>query len=58
MADIRTIWKGTSADWAISGPSLAADDGLETAVVISLFTDRLAVAGDANVAPTSRPGAG
>lgn len=35
-------------DWAIApaGPGLAEDDGLQTAVVISLFTDRRAEASD------------
>lgn len=42
MADVASIWSNGQADWAISGPALAADDGLQTAVVLSLFTDRLA----------------
>lgn len=33
-------------DWLMDGPDLADEDGLETAVLISLFTDRLADADD------------
>jgi len=39
MSDIRTRWKEFAGDWAILGPSLEEDEGLETAVTISLFTD-------------------
>lgn len=41
MADIRTFFRSYTGEWELSGPSLAEDDGLETAVVISLFTDRV-----------------
>lgn len=37
---------GPAADWVISGGDLAPDDGLQSAVIISLFTDRLAAADD------------
>lgn len=33
-------------DWSIAGGDLAADGGLDTAVILSLFTDRLANADD------------
>ena len=33
-------------DMALASGSLAVDDGLRTAVIVSLFTDRLAAAGD------------
>lgn len=56
MADIRTIWTHLGGDWRLAGPSLADDDGLETAVIISLFTDRLAEDGEAGVAGTARRG--
>jgi phage gp46-like protein len=52
MTDIRTVMLPVPPgqpplfDWAIEGPSLEADDGLETAVIISLFTDRRANADD------------
>lgn len=47
MSDIRTVFDKFDADWLVDGPSLAQDDGLETAVVISLFTDRRANDDDA-----------
>lgn len=40
--DIRTAFVDLAGDWTLSGPALAADEGLETAVILSLFTDRLA----------------
>jgi phage gp46-like protein len=41
--DIRTVSSGRGRfDYAIAAPGLAEDDGLETAVAISLFTDRRA----------------
>jgi phage gp46-like protein len=51
MADIQTIWQddfdlGPRGDWAIVPPGLAADLDLETAVLISLFTDATAQADD------------
>lgn len=48
MADITTIWDVANGrgDWAMAGPSLQAGSDLETAVLISLFTDRLADASD------------
>jgi phage gp46-like protein len=42
MSDVRTVFRDWAGDWLISGPQLAEDDGLESAVVMSLFTDRLA----------------
>lgn len=33
-------------DWVMSGPSLKSGDDLQTAVLISLFTDRLALPSD------------
>lgn len=47
MSDIRTVWRDFGGDWQLGGPALTVDDGLETAVVISLFTDRLAGEGEA-----------
>lgn len=50
MSDIATqLVSDVSAfrfDWALGAPGLATDDGLQTAVVISLFTDRRADAAD------------
>lgn len=48
MADIRTRWDGENltGDWLVSGGQLGADADLATAVLISLFTDRLAADDD------------
>ena len=42
MADIRTFWLDGIGQWQVVGPGLAEDNGLETAVILSLFTDRQA----------------
>lgn len=42
MSDLRTAYADWTGDLAVNGSSLAADDGLETAVLLSLFTDRRA----------------
>lgn len=47
MADIRTIFRDFAGDYRVTGAQLEGDAGLETAVVISLFTDRRANADDA-----------
>ncbi len=47
MGDLALRWDSGSADLAIVDDDLLADDGLETAVLISLFTDRRAEPGDA-----------
>jgi len=43
MADVRTAWSPATAplygDWLIEPPGLAADHDLESAVLLSLFTD-------------------
>lgn len=46
--DLRTVYdsESRSADLLLAGPQLATDDGLETAVVLSLFTDRRAALDD------------
>ena len=46
MSDIRTVWDVTNGDWLLSGASLQAGDDLQTAVIISIFTDGLAAADD------------
>lgn len=48
MADITTVWnvQRIRGDWVLSGPSLLSGDDLTTAVLISLFTDRLALPSD------------
>jgi phage gp46-like protein len=42
--DLRTVIDVTNvrADWLMAKPELETDEGLETAVILSLFTDRLA----------------
>jgi len=47
MADIRTTWVGHIGAWQIEAGDLASDDGLQTAVIISLFTDALCSADEA-----------
>lgn len=47
MSDLRTVWRDQGGDWTLQGPALEEDGGLETAVVLSLFTDRLADDGQA-----------
>ena len=42
MSDISTIWKQTHGDWQLVGADLASGDDLATAVLTSLFTDRVA----------------
>ena len=50
MADVRTTWSPETAplrgDWLMDPPGLAADRDLETAVLLSLFTDASAAADD------------
>lgn len=47
MSDIATVVADDfTIDYVLQGPGLQEDDGLYTAVVISLFTDRRAVDGD------------
>ena len=48
MADIALIWDPVNgrADFSIVNGDLLMDDGLHTAVIISLFCDRLAASGD------------
>lgn len=48
MLDIALVWNAQlgRADLQMNGGDLLADTGLQTAVIISLFTDRLAEPGD------------
>lgn len=52
MSDIRLTWfpASSGADIAIDSNDLAVDDGLETACMLSLYTDRRAE--DSDVLPT------
>jgi phage gp46-like protein len=49
MADITTVWNASllRGDWAQAGTSLQSGGDVVTAVLISLFTDRVANADDA-----------
>lgn len=40
--DIKTFYVDGRCDWQVSRPGLAEETGLETAMIISLFTDRRA----------------
>ena len=43
MSDITTIWRDFSTgDWSLEGSQLASGNDLQTAVLISIFTDRIA----------------
>lgn len=48
MADTATYWDTAQnrGDWQMSGPLLTAGDEIQTAMLISLFTDRMAEDGD------------
>jgi phage gp46-like protein len=48
MSDIATVWdvNNNRGDWQIQNGDLATGNDLYTAVLISLFTDRVAQAGD------------
>lgn len=46
MADAAIVWADTGGDISITGGDLLADDGLTTAVVLSLFLDRQALSDD------------
>lgn len=55
MSDIATVWSGTRGDWLLAGPALASGNDLATAVLISLFTDRVANPDDAIPDGTADP---
>lgn len=46
MTDIKTTWDLERGDWSFTQPGLSEDEGLRTAIIISLFTDRRANADD------------
>lgn len=58
MSDIRTTFISfdQGADYAMAALGLEEDDGLETAVILSLFTDRLAEDDDVLPSGTDRRG--
>lgn len=55
LSDIALQWNNTitAADIAMNGPDLLADDGLNTAIILSLLTDRVAAPGDILPDPAS-----
>lgn len=55
MSDLRTLFTKFQGDLSIVGPDLEEDDGLQTAVAISLFTDRRVREGE-QLPRTSMPG--
>lgn len=46
MSDIKTVWNTSNGDWLLAGVTLASGDDLQSAVLISLFTDRVALIDD------------
>ncbi|HAT1683972.1 TPA: hypothetical protein I8Y21_004734 [Klebsiella oxytoca] len=46
MADIAIVWRNGRGSLALNGPDLLTDNSIETAVIISLFTDRRAQPSD------------
>ena len=58
MTDLVLAWDSASGegDLCIAGADLAADDGLRTAVLVSLFTDRRAAADELPAGDTDRRG--
>lgn len=53
MSDLRLLWAATAADLVLAAGDLETDDGLETALIVSLFTDRRAADGDALPSPSA-----
>jgi phage gp46-like protein len=54
MSDLLTTWDPSrlTGDWMLAAGDLVAGDDLETSVILSLFTDRLATADDPLPDPT------
>lgn len=46
MTDITIVWTGTRGDYVLSGADLLSSNDLQTAMLISLFTDREAAVDD------------
>lgn len=46
MADIAIVWRNGRGNLALNGPDLLTGNSIETAVIISLFTDRRAQPSD------------
>lgn len=56
MTDAAIVWQEMGGDISLDGYDLAADNGLQTAVILSLFTDRRASDGDTLPAGADRRG--
>lgn len=54
--DLQLAWNESGADLALAGADLATDDGLKTAIIVSLFTDRRAEPDDVLPTGTDRRG--
>jgi phage gp46-like protein len=54
--DLRLVWNGGMADLALADADLSTDDGLRTAIILSLFTDRRAEPDDVLPSGTDRKG--
>jgi phage gp46-like protein len=46
MSDLALTWRVEAGDMVVAGNDVALDDGLETAVILSLFCDRRAALND------------
>ena len=46
MSDITTVWNTTNGDWQQAGASLKSGGDLQTAILISVFSDRVALPSD------------
>lgn len=55
MSDFATIWDAVSGDWKMAGTQVATGGDLATAVIISVFTDRLANVDDLIPDGTANP---
>jgi phage gp46-like protein len=57
MSDTTTVWNAAlgHGDWKMNGAQLAAGDDLQTAILISLFTDRMAAESDSIPDGTTDP---
>lgn len=57
MADITISWDAANqrGDWTMNGPVLATGNDIETAILISIFSDRMAQPGDVILDGTNDP---
>ena len=55
MSDLKLTWNGWGADATVEGHDLVFEDGMATAVILSLFLDARARADDDRLGPFKRP---